>query len=246
VLSPDQIHNYNDTGAMLRPTEGLPLAIPEVGNSASLRLSFTSSRRYIEHLEDKRAAQSGRDLTLAVRLWGVVAIMESPVVGGSGVGTSPVRFENVAAPPEQLRIPRSDWIDRLLPGLGYRKTVLIELPLAGQPPVPEDLHDAMRCLGEARTLRNHESYQKAVQECRRATDALLGSGPNKKAWCQTHLAPLIGAEKAKMVDDSLLALRPLLNDTSHGYAPVEVDRDAADYAIESLAVALNYITRKLA
>jgi len=247
VLSPDQTHNYNDTGATLRPTEGLPLAIPEVANSASLRLPFTCSRRYIEHLEDKRAAQPGRDLTLAVRLWGVVAIIESPVVGGSGVGTSPVRFENVAAtPPEQLRIPRSDWIDQLLPALGYRKTVLIELPLAGPPPVPEELHDAMRRLGEARTLRNHESYQKAVQECRRATDALLGSGPDKKAWCQTHLAPLIGAEKAKMVNDSLWALRPLLNETSHGYAPVEVDRDAADYAIESLAVALNYIARKLA
>jgi len=253
VLSPDQMHNYNDTGATLRPTEGLPLAIPEVGNSASLRLSFTCSRRYIEHLEDKRAAQPGRDLTLAVRLWGVVALMGSLMVEGSGVGSSPVRFENVAAtPPEQLRIPRSDWIDQLLPALGYRKTVLIELPLAGQPPVPEELNDAMRYLDEARTLRNHESYQKAVQECRRATDALLGSGPDKpdkpdkKAWCQTHLAPLIGAEKARMVNDSLWALRPLLNETSHGYAPVEVDRDAADYAIESLAVALNYIARKLA
>ncbi len=61
-----------------------------------------------------------------------------------------------------------------------------------------------------------------------------------------HLAPLIGAEKARMVNDSLWALRPLLNETSHGYAPVEVDRDVADYAIESLAVALNYIARKLA
>ena len=247
VLSLDQIHNSNDTGATLRPTEGLPLAIPEVGNSASLRLPFTCSRRYIEHLEDKRVAQPRRDLTLAVRLWGVVAIMGSPMVEGSGVGSLPVRFENVAAtPPEQLRIPRSDWIDRFLPALGYRKTVLIELPLAGQPPVPEELHNAMQYLGEARTLRNHESYQKAVQACRQATDALLGAGPEKKAWCQTHLAPLIGAEKARMVDDSLLALRPLLNKTSHGYAPVEVDRDAADYAIESLAVALNYIARTLA
>jgi len=247
VLSPDQAHSYNDTGATLRPPEGLPLAIPEVGNAPSLRLSFTCSRRYIEHLEDKRAAQPGRDLTLAVRLWGVVALMGSPMGEGSGVGSSPIRFENVgAAPPEQLRIPGSDWIDQLLPALGYRKTVLIELPLAGQPPVPEELLDAMQHLGEARTLRNHESYQKAVQECRRATDALLGSGPAKKAWCQTHLAPLIGAEKARMVDDSLLGLRPLLNETSHGYAPVEVDRDAADYAIESLAVALNYIARKLA
>ena len=105
--------------------------------------SFTCSRRYSEHLEDKRAAPPPRrDLTLAVRLWGVVALMGSPMGEGSGVGSSPVRCENVAATlPEQLRIPRSDWIDQLLPALGYRKTVLIELPLTGQPPVPQELHD---------------------------------------------------------------------------------------------------------
>jgi len=153
--------------------------------------SFTCSRRYSEHLEDKRAAPPPRrDLTLAVHLWGVVALMGSPMGEGSGVGSSPVRCENVAATlPEQLRIPRSDWIDQLLPALGYRKTVLIELPLAGQPPVPQELHDAMRYLGEARMLRNHERYQKAVQECRRVKDALWGAGQEKKTWCQTRLAP---------------------------------------------------------
>jgi len=239
---------YRNVGAMLLPPEGFPLRLPPVGDKMPVRLSFACSRRYIEHLEDERAAQTEQDLTLSVRLWGTIAVMRSQAgEDATAASGAPVSFESVeATPTEMLRIPRSDWIDRFLPDLGYRKTVLIELPLAGQPPVPEELHNAMQHLGEARTLRNHESYQKAVQACRQATDALLGAGPEKKAWCQTHLAPLIGAEKATMVDDSLLALRPLLNKTSHGYAPVEVDRDAADYAIESLAVALNYIARTLA
>jgi len=238
---------WRNVGAMLLPLEGLPLPVPTLGDKRQVRLAFACSRRYIEHLEDERAAQPDPDLALSMRLWGSVALMRGQADEGEDAAASaPISFESVEATPvEMLRIPRSDWIDRLLPALGYRKTVLLELPLAGRSEVPEDLRDAIRHLDEAHVLRNHESYQKAIQECRRATDALLGSGPEKKAWCQTHLAPLIGAEKAKMVDDSLWALRPLLNATSHGYAPVEVDRDAADYAIESLTVAFNDIARKL-
>lgn len=229
------------------PPDRLPLNIPKVGDTLTLQLPFTCSRRYIEYLEDERATQPGRDLTLAVRLWGVVAVMQGQAEVEGDTTAAPVRFENVeSTSPETLRIPRSDWIDQLLPALGYRKTILIELPLAGRPEVPEDLRDAILHLDEARVLRNHESYRKAVHTCRQAIDALLGEGKGKVTWCQTHLVPVIGPEKATMVDDSLRALRPLLTDASHGNNTVEIDRDAADYVIESLALALNYIARKLA
>lgn len=237
---------YRNVGAVLLPPEGLPLRVLAVGDKMPLRLSFTCSRRYVEHLEDERATQPGQDLTLSMRLWGVVAVMRGQA-GDAAAPAALVSFENVeATPTETLRIPRSDWIDQLLPALGYRKTVLVELPLAGKPEIPEELRDAMAHLREARVQRNHESYRKAVQECRQALDALLGSGPEKKVWAETHLAPIIGAEKAKVVDSSLYALRPLLTDASHGGALIEIDRDAADYVIESLAVTLNYIARKLA
>jgi len=237
---------YHHVGVELLPPDGLPFNIPKVGDTLPLQLPFTCSRRYIEYLEDKRAMQPERDLTLTVRLRGVVAIMRGQADEGDAT-TSPVRFENVEpTSPEMLRIPRSDWIDQLLPALGYRKMVLIELPLAGCPEAPEELHDAIRHLDEARVLRNHERYRKAVHTCREAIDALLGEGKGKVTWCQTHLAPIIGPEKATMVDDSLRALRPLLTDASHGNNTIEIDRDAADYVIESLALALNYIARKLA
>jgi len=239
---------WRNVGAMLLPLEGLPLPVPTLGDKRQVRLAFACSRRYIEHLEDERAAQPDPDLALSVRLWGSVAIMRGQADKGEDAAASAlISFESVEATPvEMLRIPRSDWIDRLLPALGYRKTVLIELPLAGRPEVPEDLRDAILHLDEARTLRNHESYRKAVHTCRQAIDALLGEGKGKVTWGQTHLAPVIGPEKATMVDDSLRALRPLLTDASHGNNTVEIDRDAADYVIESLALALNYIARKLA
>ncbi len=239
---------WRNVGAMLLPLEGLPLPVPTLGDKRQVRLAFACSRRYIEHLEDERAAQPDPDLALSVRLWGSVAIMRGQADKGEDAAANAlISFESVEATPvEMLRIPRSDWIDRLLPALGYRKTVLIELPLAGRPEVPEDLRDAILHLDEARTLRNHESYRKAVHTCRQAIDALLGEGKGKVTWGQTHLAPVIGPEKATMVDDSLRALRPLLTDASHGNNTVEIDRDAADYVIESLALALNYIARKLA
>ncbi len=245
ALYREQIYRY--TGLALLPPDELPLNIPKVGDTLMLRLPFTCSRRYIEYLEDERATQPGRDLTLAVRLWGVVAVMRGQAGVEGDAAAAAVRFENVElTSPETLRIPRSDWIDQVLPALGYRKTILIELPLAGRPEVPEELRDAILHLDEARVLRNHESYRKAVHTCRQAIDALLGEGKGKATWCETHLAPVIGPEKAKMVDDSLRALRPLLTDASHGNNTVEIDRDAADYVIESLALALNYIARKLA
>jgi len=245
ALYREQMYRY--TGVALLPPDSLPLNIPKVGDMLTLRLPFTCSRRYIEYLEDERATQPGRDLALAVRLWGVVAVMQGQAGVEGDTTAAPVRFENVeSTSPETLRIPRSDWIDQLLPALGYRKTILIELPLAGRPEVPEELRDAILHLDEARVLRNHESYRKAVHTCRQAIDALLGEGKGKVTWCQTHLAPVIGPEKATMVDDSLRALRPLLTDASHGNNTVEIDRDAADYVIESLALALNYIARKLA
>jgi hypothetical protein len=97
-------------------------------------------------------------------------------------------------------------------------------------------------LNEAHILFAQERHREAVQRCRQARDVLLGE--DKPTWAERVLAPIILAEKAAMIDESIKALNRMGNVASHG-AGIEVDRDSANYVIGSLTLILDYIGRKL-
>jgi hypothetical protein len=87
-----------------------------------------------------------------------------------------------------------------------------------------------------------DRYREAVQRCRQVRDVLLGE--DKPTWAERVLAPIILAEKAAMIDESIKALNRMGNVASHG-AGKEVDCDSANYVIGSLTLILDYIGRKL-
>lgn len=65
-------------------------------------------------------------------------------------------------------------------------------------------------------------------------------------WAATFLVPVIGAEKATMIDESIKALNHMGHVASHGgNTDIEIDRDVANYVIGSLTLILDYIGRKL-
>ena len=97
-------------------------------------------------------------------------------------------------------------------------------------------------MNEAHILFAQDRYREAVQRCRQARDVLLGE--DKPTWAERVLAPIILAEKAAMIDESIKALNRMGNVASHG-AGIEVDRDSANYVISSLTLILDYIGRKL-
>src|SRR5207253_9410438 len=125
-----------DNGAPLLPVTDLPISlsrnVPYIVN-----LSFALSPRYLQIIEEQRALQQEQVVALSMQMWGTVAMVKprGNVTGVSyhlqSLSCEVIRFEKVSTDDtvSSVRIERSAWVDRILPGLGYRRSVLIELPL---------------------------------------------------------------------------------------------------------------------
>ena len=147
-----------------------------------------------------------------------------------------------------LVIPRSTWVDRILPGLGYGRSVLIELPLIRTPPTPEAYKNAAKALDNARNAFNGEDYRGAVKYGREVTEYLEKScsGETKSitVFCKEYLEPVIGETKSKAIDLSLNSTRRITSPGSHANDFL-IDRTIAAYVIETLALNLRYISAVL-
>lgn len=224
-------------GMPLRPPEELPLSLPDPRAAYLVTLTFPFPRSLAQQLEDDRAATRGQqDLRLTIRLWGSVLLR------GPGDGSAAIWRVHTEGIDPELRIARSDWLDRLLVGMGYpaRRSIALPVLAAEQPP---ETREAAAQMAEAWSLFHHERYREAVQRCRQARDALLG--PKKPTWAHETLDPVIGADKAAMIDESIAALNHLGHAASHGTSGVAMDRDTAEFVLGSLTLILHYVGRQL-
>lgn len=260
-----RVNAPNDWGATLLPLEDMPISLKSAKSEQFINLSFAFSRLYLQQIEEQRASQSGQNILLAMRMSGVAAIMgpskvlpqapdrasqvlsQRPVQSGSEV----IRFENVHTDYnsfQTIRIARSDWIDTLLPNLGYRRSVLIELPLMRTPPVSEIYQKAAEALDKARNAFDHEDYRDAVKYGREVLEHLGKSSSDGSgkltSFCKEYLEPFVGETKSNAVERSLNALREVINASSHidPQKPFIVDRAIAAYVVETLALNLRYIS----
>jgi len=249
----------HEFGAELQPVETLPISLIKPNAAVPTYLSFVVSPRYLHFLEEQRASQPGQDMQMAIRIWGTIAIMR-PRSNTSDVSThlpAPfgelIRFEKVDTRDyyQPIRIARSDWVDRILSGLGYRHSILIELPLVHTPPIPDLYKNAAESLDKARNAFNHEDYRGSLKYAREVLEHLgkLSSDGSEKlaSFCKEYLEPRIGETKSNSVDRSLNALREVVNAASHTdpQKPFNVDRAIAAYVIEMLALNLRYIAESL-
>jgi hypothetical protein len=261
-----RVNAPNDWGATLLPLEDMPISLISAKSEHFVNLSFAFSRLYLQQLEEQRASQPGQNILLAMRMSGVAAIMgprkdppKAPDRAASqGLPPRPVqpgieviRFENIHTDYnsfQTIRIARSDWIDTLLPNLGYRRSVLIELPLMRTPPVSEIYQKATEALDKARNAFNHEDYRDAVKYGREVLEHLGKSSSDGSgkltSFCKEHLEPFVGETKSNAVERSLNALREVINASSHidPQKPFIVDRAIAAYVVETLALNLRYIS----
>jgi hypothetical protein len=253
-----RMNQPQELGAELQPVVNLPISFvsSEVRHSASL--SFRISNGYLKRIEEFRAAQQTQDMLFQVHLWGVIALMRPrPDVEDipqylQKYSGEVIRFEQVQTDnfDPSIRIARSDWVDRILPNLGYRQSVLVELPLVRTPPIPELYKNAVEALDKARDAFNHDDYRGAVKHSRDVLDYLAKSsqGGQLTTFCDENIKPVAGETKSKAIDRSLNALREIVNAGSHldPKAPFPVDRATATYVIETLALNLRYISTILA
>ena len=248
-----RMNNAQDYGAPLLPIVDTPISVLP-GIPQLVNLSFAISPNYLRILEEQRASQQTQDMLLQLRLWGVAAMIRPPADTPevpryqqyrSG---EVVRFEKVSTETyePQIRIERSAWVDRILPGLGYRHSVLIELPLVRTPPIPEAYQKAAEALDMARRAFDQEDYRGAVRNGREVLEQLGKRSSDGKitSFCKEYLEPFVGNTKSSAIDRSLNALRDVVNAASHTdpQKPFIVDRDIAMYVIEMLALNLRYIS----
>jgi hypothetical protein len=246
-------HEY---GAELQPIEALPISLISANTSMLTYLSFLVSPHYLQLIEEQRASQQGQDMMLAIQIWGTVAIMQlssnTPGVSPHLQSRSgePIRFEKVDTRnfTQPIRIARSDWIDRILPGLGYRHSILIELPLVRTPAAPQAYQRAAEALNMARHAFDQEDYRAAVKHAREVLEHLgntSSDGSGKlTSFCKEYLEPRVGETKSYAIDRSLNALREMTSASSHAN-PFKADRAIAAYIIETLALNLRYISAVL-
>jgi hypothetical protein len=255
-----RMNQPQDHGAELQPLVDLPISFIYPETKYSTYLSFRISRHYLQQLEDYRAAQQTQDMLLQAYLWGIVAVMKSRPEAEPVSHSLPnrsgevIRFEQVHTDTvnPQIRIARSDWIDRILPGLGYRQSVLVELPLVRTPPLPEMYKYAAESLEKARNAFEHEDYRAALKYAREVLEHLgkmSSNGSGKLTdFCKEYLEPYVGETKSNAVDRSLNALRDVVNAASHAdpQKPFPVDRAITTYVIETLSLNLRYFAIALA
>jgi hypothetical protein len=247
-------NSMQESGAQLQPPLDLPVSFVSPNIPQLVNLSFAFSAHYLQLLEEDRSSQQGQNMLLQMQMWGVVAIMkprdDMPGVPGflQSHSGEVIRFEKVSTESysPQVRIARSDWVDRILPNLGYRHSVIIELPLIRNPRVSEVYLQAVEALDQARQAFAQEDYRGAIRHTRDVLEyfATSSQGGQITAFCNEHLAPLIGEIKSKSIDRSLNAMREIINAGSHfdPQKPFTTDRALAAYVIETLAVNLRFIS----
>lgn len=235
---------YQDVGAQLRPSVYDQVVLGQY--TLRMPLVFELTRGFLQYLEQERVkAQPNADMTLALTLWGTVTMTStaSNTPGATIFGN----ITTVTYPNATFRIARSDWLERILPGLGYDEILLVELPLPKHPTAPEEIKEAVQLLSRARQHLNAEKYREAVQSCRQAKDALIKRNPN---GIKSLLEPLLGNTKATMSDDALLAFAKVYTAASHprtqpSAEKVEINRDDATFVVNSLTLILEYVASVL-
>ena len=249
-------NGQSDIGATLRPVRELPISFSRPNSQQWVNLSFAFPTQYLQILEEERREQ---DIRLLLEMWGLVAIQlveprDKTQVKPTQAMPSPIQvvcFEKIETDTSNQNnfvIPRSTWVDRILPGLGYGRSVLIELPLIRTPPTPEAYKNAAKALDNARNAFNGEDYRGAVKYGREVTEYLEKScsGETKSitAFCKEYLEPVIGETKSKAIDLSLNSTRRITSPGSHANDFL-IDRTIAAYVIETLALNLRYISTVL-
>jgi hypothetical protein len=114
--------------------------------------------------------------------------------------------------PHQLTISQSDWI-KVLESIGYRKTLLIEIPVPTGEANPA-LTEATKHLANAQKQMLHGHYREAVSSCRDVLESLNRSISDEGESAQT-------SKKKRDKRERFLAIRTALLELTHAAKHVD-------------------------
>ncbi|MFP3138124.1 MAG: hypothetical protein RXS42_07895 [Nitrososphaeria archaeon] len=149
------------------------------------------------------------------------------------------------------RIPKSDWVERILPQLKFKDVSLIEIPKIENPEFGEVINE----INDAWKQYSMGEYDKVLTGCRKAMEALgkivKDKGFKKEATDEKgekktvpDWEKAVGDEKiGKIIEDFVQKLFGFLAPGSH-YGK-SINREDAELAILNTHALVNYVARKL-
>ena len=154
-------------------------------------------------------------------------------------------------------IPQSHWVDKILPGLGYGKVKLIELPIP-EKIVPDTFQKALKELQESQRYFVKGDYDKVVAHCRSAVQLIPEalsidlSGIERpsfsdkvKKFLEEHLSAFLTDSKRKSLETIIKATWKLSSIPHHPSPPGYFNRNDAEAILQITIIILAYVGKLL-
>jgi hypothetical protein len=202
-------------------------------------MKFALNDAALHYLEKNRNG----DIQLAVELYINASIKTSiqKATGRRSFSNDYIQNETITI---NFKIARSQWVETILPKLGFRNLKLIEIPLSHDN-LKEPYADIILEFNKAEKYFNSHDYNKCVAHCRHTLDALtrnLRSFKNDSKsetgfkWLQT-----VGKETLTWLDELNKSTSAITSKTHHSGQKIDFSRQEAESIYLIVLGLLNYV-----
>ncbi|GFP24771.1 hypothetical protein HKBW3S25_00208 [Candidatus Hakubella thermalkaliphila] len=225
-------------------SEFSPYRVLSSNQSYTYRLEIPLTQYRIERIEEARRG----DIQLRLDIDTSVALYNKPlrltIQIGEPISEGFVTGFKRARCSLNFAIPQSHWIDKVLPGLGYGKTRIIEIPLP-EKAFPEIFPQALDELSHAQRYFNEGDYDKTVAHCRNAIEPVKKelekfreqiASDTEYEWVKT-----LAEETFNWLDKLYKKTRDLTSKSHHIPSVGHFSRHEAESIILVTTALLNYV-----
>jgi len=146
-----------------------------------------------------------------------------------------------------VRIPKSDWVEKIMPQLKFKEVFLIEIPKIENP----QFSDVIVKLNEAWKQYSMGEYDKVLSECRKALEGLLrvvkNQGYQKESENKKQIVDwerIVGNKDSGEIIGVLV--QKIIGFTTPGsHFGKSINREDAELALLNTHALINFITKKL-
>jgi hypothetical protein len=209
------------------------------------RLEIPLNQMALERIERARDG----NLRAALRFDGFIAV-HGPK------GGCIERFERTRIETMSFMIPKSQWVEQLLPQLGYGTLELIEVRMSNGVRA-EGLPKAVAEIREARKYLVDGDWDKAVAHCRNTLETILNSRqlqvPATSAFrmkvdefVRDHLSSRLGEKQSKLLAEEMKLLWEVCSQAAHPTPADSFHRDDANFILRNTTAIVELVSRLLA
>jgi hypothetical protein len=213
-----------------------PIVSVPGGSASNFQLGLNMSHYDLGQIERIR---EGKDLHLSANLRFVAEIQEQPQTRRQ------FGFQI------EFRIPKSDWVEKFLPQMGYKTVSLLEIPQL----IGSEFQDIVKYLDEAWKQHSMGAYDRVLTDCRKALEALSTkiraegyekeiSGENIREKTIPDWGRLLGNEDLGEIMGTIN--RKIIGFVAPGsHAGKSINKEDADFALMTSYAFVNMAIRKL-